>query len=92
VASNNVYRFSERSITRPFVPWYGGRWGTHLICNECEESQAFPKDIVELENSLGIPREELMVDMEKGKRCILCGSPLEESVAAPPLEKKLRNK
>jgi hypothetical protein len=66
--------------------------GAHLICNECEESQAFPKDIVELESSLGIPREELMVDMEKGKRCILCGSPFEESAAAPPIEKKLRNK
>jgi len=50
-----------------------------LICNECEESQAFPKDIVELESSLGISREELMAEMEKGKRCILCGSVLEES-------------
>jgi len=58
-----------------------------LICNECEESQAFPKDIVELESSLGIPREVLMVDMEKGKRCILCGSPLEQGAVARPIEK-----
>ena len=58
-----------------------------LICNECEESQAFPKDIVELESSLGIPRGELMVDMEKGKRCILCGSVLEEGNIARPIEK-----
>ena len=56
-----------------------------MICNECEESQAFPKDIVELESSLGIPREELMVDMEKGKRCILCGSVLEEGNIARPI-------
>jgi len=56
-----------------------------LICNECEESQAFPKDIVELESSLGIPREELMIDMEKGKRCILCGSVLEEGNIARPI-------
>jgi hypothetical protein len=53
-----------------------------LICNECEESQAFPKDIIELESSLGIPREELMADMEKGKRCILCGSLLEQGSLA----------
>ncbi|OLE91199.1 MAG: hypothetical protein AUF79_05960 [Crenarchaeota archaeon 13_1_20CM_2_51_8] len=58
-----------------------------MICNECEESQAFPKDIVELESSLGIPREELMVDMEKGKRCILCGSLLEQGAIAQPIEK-----
>jgi hypothetical protein len=58
-----------------------------LICNECEESQAFPKDIVELESSLGVPREELMVDMEKGKRCILCGSLLKQSMVAQPIEK-----
>jgi hypothetical protein len=58
-----------------------------LICNECEESQAFPKDIVELESSLGIPREELMVDMEKGKRCILCGSLLEQHAVAESIEK-----
>jgi len=60
-----------------------------LICNECEESQAFPKDIVELESSLGISREELMADMEKGKRCILCGSVLEKSMIAQPVEKDL---
>jgi len=60
-----------------------------LICNECEESQAFPKDIVELESSLGISREELMADMEKGKRCILCGSVLERSMIAQPVEKDL---
>jgi len=53
-----------------------------LICNECEESQAFPKDIVELESTLGISREELMAEMEKGKRCILCGSVLEEGAVA----------
>ncbi len=58
-----------------------------LICKDCEESQAFPKDIVELESSLGIPREELMADMEKGKRCILCGSVLEQSALARPIEK-----
>jgi len=58
-----------------------------LICNECEESQAFPKDIIELESSLGIPREELMVDMEKGKRCVLCGSRLEQEALARPIEK-----
>ena len=58
-----------------------------LICDECEESQAFPKDIVELEASLGISREELMADMEKGKRCILCGSFLEKGVLASPTEK-----
>jgi len=60
-----------------------------LICNACEESQAFPKDIVELESSLGISREELMADMEKGKRCILCGSVLEQSMIAQPVEKDL---
>ncbi len=58
-----------------------------MICNDCEESQAFPKDIVELESSLGIPREELMVDMEKEKRCILCGSLLEQGPLAQPIEK-----
>ena len=58
-----------------------------MICNECEESQAFPKDIVELESSLGIPREELMADMEKGKRCILCGSILEKEALAASIEK-----
>jgi hypothetical protein len=58
-----------------------------LICNECEESQAFPKDIIELESSLGIPREELMADMEKRKRCILCGSLLEQGALARPIEK-----
>jgi hypothetical protein len=58
-----------------------------LICNECEESQAFPKDIVELESSLHIPREELMVDMERGKRCILCGSLLEQDAVAESIEK-----
>ena len=58
-----------------------------LICNECEESQAFPKDIIELESSLGIPREELMVDMEKGKRCVLCGSRLEQEALARAIEK-----
>jgi hypothetical protein len=57
-----------------------------LICNECEESQAFPKDIIELESSLGIPREELMADMEKGKRCILCGS-LKPGALGAPMEK-----
>jgi len=62
-----------------------------LICNECEESQAFPKDIVELESSLGISREELMADMEKGKRCILCGSVLEEGPTAKPIEKTQPN-
>jgi hypothetical protein len=58
-----------------------------LICNECEESQAFPKDIVELESTLGVSRQELMADMEKGKRCILCGSVLEESAAVGPIKK-----
>ncbi len=58
-----------------------------LICNECEDSQAFPKDIVELESSLGISREELMADMEKGKRCILCGSVLKQSAVAQPIKK-----
>ena len=58
-----------------------------LICNECEESQAFPKDIVELESSLGISREELIAEMEKGKRCILCGSVLEGSPIAGPIKK-----
>jgi len=63
-----------------------------LICNECEESQASPKDIVELESSLGVPREELMVDMERGKRCILCGSVLEEGNIARPIEKDSASK
>ena len=58
-----------------------------LICKDCEESQAFPKDIVELESSLGIPREELMTDMEKGKRCILCGSVLEKGALTASIEK-----
>ena len=58
-----------------------------MICNECEESQAFPKDIVELESTLGISREELMAEMEKGKRCILCGSVLEEAVIAGTIER-----
>ncbi len=58
-----------------------------LICNECEESQAFPKDIVELESSLGIPREELMADMEKGTRCILCGFVLEHDAIARSIKK-----
>jgi hypothetical protein len=58
-----------------------------LICNECEESQAFPKDIVELESALGISREELMAEMEKGKRCILCGSVLEEATVAGAIER-----
>ena len=58
-----------------------------LICNECEESQAFPKDIVELESSLGISREELMAEMEKGKRCILCGLVLEAGPIARPIKK-----
>ena len=58
-----------------------------LICDDCEESQAFPKDIVELESSLGIPREELMTDMEKGRRCILCGSLLQQGALARPIEK-----
>jgi len=53
-----------------------------LICNECEESQAFPKDIVELESTLGISRGELMAEMERGKRCILCGSVLEAGAVA----------
>jgi hypothetical protein len=57
-----------------------------LICNECEESQAFPKDIVELESALGISREKLMAEMEKGKRCILCGSVLEEGAIARTVE------
>jgi hypothetical protein len=59
-----------------------------LICNECEESQAFPKDIVELESALGIPRQVLITEMEKGKRCILCGSVLEEGMVAGPIEKE----
>jgi len=59
-----------------------------LICNECEESQAFPKDIVELESTLGISRGELMAEMEKGKRCILCGSVLEEVAVAETIERK----
>ena len=58
-----------------------------MICNDCEESQAFPKDIVELESTLGISREELMAEMEKGKRCILCGSLLEQVAVAQPIEK-----
>jgi len=58
-----------------------------LICNECEESQAFPKDIVELESTLGISREELMAEMEKGKRCVLCGSVLEEAAIAGTIER-----
>jgi len=58
-----------------------------LICNECEESQAFPKDIIELESTLGVAREELMVDMEKGKRCVLCGSLLEQGALARPIQK-----
>jgi hypothetical protein len=59
-----------------------------LICNECEESQAFPKDIVELESTLGIPREELMAEMEKGRRCILCGSVIEQAAVAETIERK----
>jgi len=59
-----------------------------LICNECEESQAFPKDIVELESTLGISREKLMAEMEKGKRCILCGSVLGEAPVAETVERK----
>ncbi len=59
-----------------------------MICNECEESQAFPKDIVELESTLGISREKLMAEMEKGKRCILCGSVLEEAPVAETVERK----
>jgi hypothetical protein len=58
-----------------------------LICDECEKSQAFPKDIVELESTLGFSRQELMTEMEKGKRCILCGSVLEESKLAGLVEK-----
>ena len=58
-----------------------------MICNNCEESEAFPKDIVELESLLGIPRDKLMAEMEKGKRCILCGSLLEERLVAQPIEK-----
>jgi hypothetical protein len=58
-----------------------------LICDECEKSQAFPKDIVELESTLGISRQELMTEMEKGKRCILCGSVLEEGMLAGLVEK-----
>ncbi|HZY48052.1 MAG TPA: hypothetical protein VFE96_09675 [Candidatus Bathyarchaeia archaeon] len=58
-----------------------------MICNECEESQAFPRDIVELENTLGIPRDQLVAEMEKGKRCILCGSILDEGAASQPLRK-----
>ncbi len=59
-----------------------------MICNECEESQAFPKDIVELESTLGISREKLMAEMENGKRCILCGSVLEEVPVAETVERK----
>ena len=59
-----------------------------MICNECEESQAFPKDIVELESTLGISREKLMAEMEKGKRCILCGSVVEEAPMAETVERK----
>ena len=59
-----------------------------MICNECEESQAFPKDIVELESTLGISREKLMAEMEKGKRCILCGSVPEEAPVAETVERK----
>jgi len=58
-----------------------------LICNECEESQAFPKDIVELESTLGISREKLMAEMEKGRRCILCGSVLEGGAVAGTIER-----
>jgi len=58
-----------------------------LICNECEESQAFPKDIVELESTLGISREKLLAEMEKGRRCILCGSVLEEGAVAGAIER-----
>jgi hypothetical protein len=58
-----------------------------MICNNCEESEAFPKDIVELESLLGIPRDKLMAEMEKGKRCILCGSLIQQAVIAPPVEK-----
>ena len=59
-----------------------------MICDECEESEAFPRDIVELESTLGIPRDRLTVEMEKGKRCIVCGSLLEAKVAAGPIKKK----
>jgi hypothetical protein len=59
-----------------------------LICNDCEESQAFPKDIVELESTLGISREELMGEMEKGRRCILCGSVIEQAAVAETVERK----
>jgi hypothetical protein len=59
-----------------------------MICDDCEESQAFPKDIVELESTLGIPRDQLTAEMEKGKRCIACGSVLREEAAASPIEKK----
>jgi len=59
-----------------------------LICNECEESQAFPKDIVELESTLGISREELMAEMEKGRRCILCGSVVEQAAVVETGERK----
>lgn len=58
-----------------------------MICDECEESQAFPKDIIELESTLGIPRDQLTTEMEKGKRCIVCGSILEEKVPAGPVKK-----
>ena len=61
-----------------------------MICDECEESQAFPKDIVELESTLGIPRDELTAEMEKGKRCIACGSILKEKVPAVPIKRKWR--
>lgn len=56
-----------------------------MICDECEESQAFPKDIIELESTLGIPRDQLTADMEKGRRCIVCGSILEK---VPPMSIK----
>ena len=59
-----------------------------MICDECEESEAFPKDIVELESTLGIPRDKLAAEMENGKRCIVCGSVLEAKVAAGPIKKK----
>jgi hypothetical protein len=58
-----------------------------LICTQCEESQAFPKDIVELESTMGISREKLMAEMEKGRRCILCGSVLEEGAMAGTIER-----
>ncbi len=59
-----------------------------LICKECEEAEAFPKDIIELESTLGIPRDQLTEDMEKGRRCIACGSILDEKqVIASSVEK-----